>query len=83
MQLLHERSLLVAVKAFVSGTFRANYCPGVSGCRAAISFDDTSLNGEAIDLRDLSFIVTFNNSAARPIWLVSVATQTVCVAKKI
>ena len=57
---------------YIAGKFRADYCPGVSGCRAAVSFDKDSLNGHSVDLGNMDFVLAFNNSRGMPAWLVGV-----------
>lgn len=52
------------------GHFIAEYCPNPAGCRATITFPDgrDKIN---VQLTDLDFMVTINNTQDRPVWLVS------------
>ncbi|XP_013408769.1 laminin subunit alpha isoform X2 [Lingula anatina] len=50
------------------GTFRADYCPGVSGCRAVVRWDGT-LDPTIVDIPYNDFSLVFNNTADSQLWL--------------
>ena len=53
----------------ISGRFFAEYCPGVSGCRAVIEFDDVP-DITSIDLSTFNYVISFSTTTTHPVWLV-------------
>ena len=50
------------------GHFNAEYCPGVSGCRALVVFDD--LVGESsVQVNNYDYVLSFENPSQNPLWL--------------
>lgn len=52
------------------GRFNAAYCPGVSGCRAVIHFEDV-LYDDAIHVSEFDYVLSFTSDSGRPLWLVN------------
>ena len=52
------------------GHFVAEYCPNPAGCRSTITFPDEG-DKMTVELTDLDFLITINNTQDRPVWLVS------------
>ena len=51
------------------GTFKAEYCPSVSGCRSVIEFEG-GLDPQTVDLQYLDINLSFDNKGGKPVWLV-------------
>ena len=55
---------------FVVGTFKAAYCPSVSGCRAVVEFEELYNGGHAIDVYDIAYTLNVETTSGKPVWLV-------------
>ena len=55
---------------FVVGTFKAAYCPSVSGCRAVVEFEELYNGGHAIDVYDTAYTLNVETTSGKPVWLV-------------
>ena len=55
---------------FVAGTFKAAYCPSVSGCRAVVEFEELYNGGHAIDVYDIAYTLNVETTSGKPVWLV-------------
>ena len=70
----HLFKSLLKLPCYTTGKFHAAYCPGVSGCRAVIKFED-GIDDHLLDLGDLDLVIHFNNTSGRPVWLVSSSSK--------
>ena len=55
---------------FIVGTFKAAYCPSVSGCRAVVEFEELYNGGHAIDVYDIAYTLNVETTSGKPVWLV-------------